>query len=666
MFVLPIITFFLFAIVYFSKKKNAIESVVVSWLFVTLYSWIIMELFSMFELINTITAVLSWCVICIVLAIIVVKDKSVRIAMEYIKNSRRIRDYWKQHRMAFICVGVFCVIICILSLLRSQNLFDNIHHRLSKIMHWIQDGKVGYFATWTTTEIKYSNLTEYMMAQIYLLKGSDRLITIVQAGAYICSGCCIYGISRKIGASVRFALLAVWIFFLTPMVIIETITTQTDVVAGLYLLSFIYFLLDYIHADKLCMNKESALSAVCLSASVLFGYLSKPTVCFAMIIFFVWMCVVRLIKRDKFAVLLQYILIGIVVTVILLLPDAYRNYEYKNAPIPVYAENREVTSVTNRGLNDTNNSMVSSEANNALASLTNPKKFAAVCIRNLAANSTSRCFPKINNLLVRFVEKFEFVIDFSMNLGFHVLVTEGLGETNEPSPVIMFLLIVSWLCVLMRISKIKRESVLYFLLATLSLIVQAGLMGYTFFRQRYLIGIMATLCPAFAVVMENIRISMKMRLNIAVAVITICSFGMVNALSYEIPYIMFGFQGENIHQYFFYEDDEELYYQLLLDHINKNGYQTVGMYGSIAYEYVLWREIENLERMEHVNVKSSYQGAKLEDMEFMPECIIEEVSVEEGTNWEEIMYCHGQKYVCEWKVIGENGRNYAVLVPCEQ
>ena len=91
----------------------------------------------------------------------------------------------------------------------------------------------------------------------------------------------------------------------------------------------------------------------------------------------------------------------------------------------------------------------------------------------------------------------------------------------------------------------------------------------------------------------------------------------------------------------------------------------MGMYGAIAYEYILWQEIDGLERMEHVNVPSNYQGAKLEDASFLPECIVKEVPAKEADAYEEEMYCHGQRYVCEWKAWGDNHRNYLVFVPGE-
>lgn len=690
MFILPVIAYLLFLIIYFDKKKNIIESIVTSWLFVTLCTWIIVEFFSVFKWLNTVTTVISWSAICIIFAIPVVKNKLIRKTINDCKADNNIREFWENHKGNLICLFLFCAVICLFSILRSQNLIDNLYHRLAKIMHWIQNGTVDYFATGTPAELQYTKLTEYMNAQIYLLKGPDRIINLVQAGAYVCSGCCVYGISRKIGASMKFALLSAWIYLLTPMVIIETLTTQTDVVAGSYLLTFVYYLLDYIQVDKLLMNRKWALSAVCLSASVLFGYLAKPTVCFAMVIFFVWMCVVRISKRDKFKILLQHIFIGVIVAILLFLPDAVRSYQYQNTPGLLYSakendqENIEVeieksievaSETADAGISavseektveDTEDQRVdnTTEADRVMSTAGDPREFIMVAIRNLAANATSRCFPKINNLFLRFVEKCEARLDYSGYRYFRVLVEEGLGETSEPSPAIMFFLVISWVCVVMRISKLHKEQFWYLFFATVALTVQAALMGYTWYRQRYLIGAMAVLCPAFAIVLENICISLRARLNLSVAMVTICSFGTANALSYEIPYIVFGFQGSNIHQYFIHDSNTELYYQLMLDYVNDKGYETVGMYGIVSYEYVLWQGIDNLERMEHVCVNPTYyECAKLEDTEFMPECIVEEIPAEFPI--EEYVCCHGQWYVCDWQATDENGRHYAVLIPYE-
>lgn len=708
MFILPVVAYLLFLVIYFSKKRNVVEAIAVAWLFITLYSWVIVEVSSSFGILGTPVALVSWGVLCVALAGYFIRKKIGKAVLEYCRTEKRVYGFVQENRRSRTCLTLFCFTICLLSVLRGQNLIDNLYHRLPKIMHWIQDGRVGYFATVTPAEIQYTKLTEYMIAQIYLLKGSDRFINLVQAGAYVCSLGCLYGISRKIGASRKFAMLSVWIYCLTPMVIIEVFTAQTDIVAGVYLLIFLYILLDFVQADRLSMSREGALSAVYLSSSVMFGYLTKPTVCFAMVVFFVWMCFVRVVRRDRIKVLMQYVLIGAVTACVLFLPDALRTYRYvhmsdsqyvkdaaaaepEKAEVAADSGERKESSDKTAVWIDMKNSVEiamdtsgtggamtlatsaevledqrvdnTSEADRVISGILDPKEFMIVAIRNLAANTTSRCFPKINDLIVRFVEKCESALNYEGGYRyFRVMLGENLGETSEPSPAIMYFLLAAWICVLSRFSRIRREQLVYLVLASLALVIQSGLMGYTWYRQRYLLGVMGILCPAFAVVVENISVSIRARLNLAVAMMAVCSLGAANAMSFEIPYTVFGFQGKEIHKYFIHDSGTELYYQLMLDYINEHDYRTAGMIGVVSYEYVLWQGIEDLERLEHVGVNPVYfEAAKLEDQEFIPECIIEEIPGEFVLD--EFIYIHEVPYICDWKATDENGRNYAVLIP---
>ena len=345
MFVLPIAAYLLFCAAYFDQKKNVVESVAVSWLFLTLFTWLFTEVSGAFGLFGTPAALAAWGALCLALAVYLIRKGLPRRAAVYFRTDGHMRGFWRENRANVICMAVFCTVVCLLAVLRSQNLIDNLEHRLPKIMHWIQNGRPGYFATETPQEINYTKLIEYMNAQIILLFGPDRVVNLVQIGAYLCSACCIYGISRKLRASRSFAFLACWIYLLNPMIMIEVFTAQTDVAAGVYLLAFVYFLLDFIHADRLRMDRRGALEAVGLALSAMFGYLSKPTVCFAMVIFFLWMCAVRIVRRDSLKALAQFAVAGGLIAVILLVPDAVRKYEYQRIPnvIPESVETEEST-----------------------------------------------------------------------------------------------------------------------------------------------------------------------------------------------------------------------------------------------------------------------------------------------------------------------------------
>lgn len=669
MFVLPIAAYLLFCAAYFDQKKNVVESVAVSWLFLTLFAWLFTEVSGAFGLFGTPAALAAWGALCLALAVYLIRKGLPRRAAAYFRTDGHMRGFWRENRANVICMAAFCTVVCLLAVLRSQNLIDNLEHRLPKIMHWIQNGRPGYFATETPQEINYTKLIEYMNAQIILLFGPDRVVNLVQIGAYLCSACCIYGVSRKLKASRSFAFLACWIYLLNPMIMIEVFTAQTDVAAGVYLLAFVYFLLDFIHADRLRMDRRGALEAVGLALSAMFGYLSKPTVCFAMVIFFLWMCAVRIVRRDSLKALAQFAVAGGLIAVILLVPDAVRKYEYQRIPnvIPESVETEESADGGEEEEDEEEEAGALADeydlSDGVVNTLRQPKEFVIVCIRNLAANSTTRCFAKVNEWITRFVEKCERVLNYSGGYRyFRVMVDGGVGETSEPSPAIMFFLLAAWIVVIFRISRIDREQFLYMLSATLAMVVQAGLMSYTWYRQRYLIGVMAVLCPIFAVVVENIAVTLRMKLNLAAAMTAVCCFGPANTLFSEIPYVISGFHGGQLHQYLLHDESAELYYQLMIDYVNEHGYETVGTFGFLSYEQILWREIDGLKRLEHVGINPGvFAAAKLEDKNYAPQCIIMELPEQYGLV--DVLEHHGMQYTCAWRAVNENGRSYSVLVP---
>lgn len=675
MFILPTIAFISIIIIDYAYRRKILEAIADAWLAITIYTWTTVEILSVINKWNQWTVLLVWSAVCIILVGAIVQKKLWQKIVPMLQGKDglivKVRDY----RGGIIAFGTFITLISITALMRSQSLVDNLTHRLPRIMHWIQNESVRYFATSSPRQVQLSSLTEYMNAQIYLLGGSDRLINLVQIGSYVCSGFVIFGISRKLGINHKLSFMAAGLYLLIPIGIIEVCTAQTDIVAGSYLIIFVYLLLDFIQADRLVMDKEGVFSAVRLSACVMAGYLTKPTVCFSMVIFFLWMCVERFLKKDNIIELFKYIIVGGSVAIILFSPSYIRNHKAysitDNIADDIAQSESESIEGDNGAIEDcitednvNKNSIVVREANQTLVlnNLSSAKRFAMSCIQNLGMNASTRCFPQINKLITKVVYKCAAMLDyvFPPEGDFWIFVDNGeLGETNEPSPAIMLFWVLAWGGIVLRLSKVSKEQLIYLFCATVSMILQSGLMGYTYYRARYLLGVMAVLCPVFAAVVQGIKANKTIKQKVVTTLIVISCFGVVNVFTYEIPYVVDGFKGEKIHQYFVNNNEPEYYYDQMAHFASKNGYTKIGIAGVIQYEYALWRTIENLERLEMVNVEDVILK-KFEDASFVPECIFEE-SKEEMVIGDSLI-CHNVEYECVWVDFGNN-RYYTVFIP---
>ena len=67
-----------------------------------------------------------------------------------------------------------------LALLTATTNWDSLTYHLPRILHWIQQGSVDHYPTNIIRQIDLAPWSSFAMANLYLLQGSDRWISLVQ------------------------------------------------------------------------------------------------------------------------------------------------------------------------------------------------------------------------------------------------------------------------------------------------------------------------------------------------------------------------------------------------------------------------------------------------------------------------------------------------------
>lgn len=654
MFVLPISFFILLFLLIYCRTHDIFKSVANTWLGFTAIVWGTTELLSAVHLWTKTVNALMWICLLVGFGMVLFKENNLTFLPENIKK------YYKDHRNCVIALAVFGIVVLTLAMLRSNSNVDSMVYHLPRIMHWIQNKSVGHYAAAKDLQIRYPALAEYFVSQILILGGSDRFANFFQLLAYFLSAFMIVGICKKLRVSGRKSFVAALLYLFMPMAFAQAFTTQTDNMGCMFLLSYVFILLDFILTERLQADKKGLISGVKLAASVMFGYLCKPTVCFAMLVFFIWMCIVRLYRKDSFFVLIKYLFVGMAVATLIYFPLFAKSYQtYYMLPNQIVAENNEQADeddiLPSLQLKDAGNTLM---PDSILVSdaIKNPKTFVMTCIQNLGRNSTSICLPKWNETIERIIQRVAILLDYDyIRFG----VQEGkefFGCDTASNPAIMLLAVLLIVCVILKVSRPDRNQVIFCSCAVFSLIIQCGLMGYSPFRIRYLVGVMALLCVCIGIVIDNFSVTQEVKKNIGIVLVTLSSFGIVNSLSYQINYVHESLKGETLHQYFIDYDLHESGYQSLLEHINNNQFTNIGIASKFDFEYVLWSGIDNLDRLEAVNLEATPYRV-YEDINYYPDCIIVEARPEQEID--ERLNCHGNEYVCTWTGTG-NYYHYAV------
>lgn len=660
MFILPICATVLLFIIIFHKEKNCIKSMALTWLGYTVISWGSIELLGWFYVWNKVTVSLVWLSVIIVCGYSIYHNKIWKsVSLDAICDSYVIRQI-KEHRFIAGITISFVGIIFVFAFLRSPNNVDSMVYHLARIMHWIQEQSARPFAAGIKLQVRYPSLSEYMIAQIAVLGAHDRLFNLYQTMGYFLSGALIYGIGRKILVSRRIAFLSAWIYWLIPMAMAQSFTTQTDDIAGTFLLIYIYFLLDFIQKDKLQADKKGLLEGVRLAACVMLGYLCKPTIAFAMVVFFLWMCIVRIIRRDSIVVLLKYVVVGAITAFLIYVPSLAKSYDtYVVQPKKMVAESSatETAQATKVGMSQAANTLAP-DSFNVTKALSDPAEFIVTCAKNSIRNSFSAYFPQWNDFGVRAVNKLANKLNYDVK---RYGIQEGMNFwacDYASAPALMFICAFMGICFLTRFSRTDGSQSVFVVCAVISFFVQCALMGYTPFRTRYLVGVMALLAISIGVILDNLRIQERSRLNLGIWLLALCSLGGVNTFYRDLKMTIDSFSGESIHKYFMGNPLPEEGNQAVIDVINANNFTNIGVKGEYGYEYILWAKISNLRRLENVNLTNAYRV--YEDMSYIPECIIWETGTEEEQT--ETLECHGIIYEQVWSYPGY-GQFFGLYTP---
>lgn len=169
--------------------------------------------------------------------------------------------------------SLILVVLGVIALISAPNTWDSMTYHLSRVVHWLQNGSVAHYPTHIVRQLISNPLAEYLLLHLQLLSGGDRFANLVQwsslIGVLMGTSC----IARSLGAGVTGQALSA-IFALTiPMALLQANSTQNDLLAGYWLVSFVGLTLSAL---------ESPRTPVVLAAAVSLGLalLTKATVYF--------------------------------------------------------------------------------------------------------------------------------------------------------------------------------------------------------------------------------------------------------------------------------------------------------------------------------------------------------------------------------------------------
>ena len=318
----------LFLYISYRKGKFDVSGFIYALVFWCLFLYAITELLSVGSLLNVVSLWIVWMMLDTVLIVLLIKNKAFKLLKESLHFDSRDSKY------KFICAGLFILFALVIMYISSHVVpynWDSLTYHLTRIFIWRQNQSVAHFATVGWRQVASPVLAEFVNTNVYIMfyplfKANDGLFNILQSVSYLINIGFVYAISVKIGCKKRFGLFAAFLFACAPICFAEAMSTQVDQFATVWLLGFIYVVLEMIYdREKVNLNADGRMRMAVLGISAGFGYLAKPSVLIGMMIFAIWLIVVCFRRKDDTKLIVQWIVMTCLTAVLVMAPEIIRN-----------------------------------------------------------------------------------------------------------------------------------------------------------------------------------------------------------------------------------------------------------------------------------------------------------------------------------------------------
>ena len=624
-------------------NKETVERYIYAVIWWTLICYGMTEILSCFCAITTRNLWCCWLFLDIALLVLIFRKFPNRLSAKSVVSAG-LKVF---HKKEVILLAVFAIGLLFLAIRTVPYNWDSMTYHLSRLYHWKQNGSVAHYATSIDRQVASPVLGAFVNLHVYVMcGGSDIFINLLQAVSFLTNGILIYVIAKRLSCTPRYCVLATVLYYTTPIAFAEALTTQVDNFSTLWMLCFVYLLLEFLNLEKqIIWNRECLERVLALSVCIAFGYLTKPSVCISMVLFAFWLFLIVIKRKDKCLTIVSYLLVSGVLMVMLLLPELLRNISTFGAiSSPGVGQRQLIGSLYYKNV------------------LLN-------CLKNFTFNLPSVWIYGGTEMLWKFVVWVAQVGSIDINnpaiaedgKEFYMHGPQTYGHDTAVNPIVVTLMII---CVIFFVVRNRKWSVAkrqlgelrnqFFVVAVISFMAFCAVLRWEPFVSRYMISYFAILCPAISMQTElffsergngnwdkgQSFLAIVYFVSIVELYGLICCHGKI-AMGSDRP------EGYFHNNTWIMED-----YKAAANYVNENSNETVGLcLGGDTYEYPLLQLLDKELHIEHVNV-SNYTK-KYENADFCPDTII----VIDLENLDDTLDINGRTYTKK-EIIGEKIRIY--------
>jgi hypothetical protein len=245
MVVIILISYILFFFIFIEKDGTGLrEALVKSFLVEFLLILFSTEVLSLINQITYKGVLFFWILIVIFESIALlglVRSKKYDIALINYLKGKVILDWFEWLILFFI--GLTCSVTLLIALLSPPNNYDSMTYHMARVAEWIQYQNVNFYPTAIPRQNYSPPLAEYAILHLQVLSKSDYFANLVQWSSYLIAIILTSLVVKELKIPLIYQMGTGLITATIPMLILQSTSTQNDLLAGVFCLSFAYYLL---------------------------------------------------------------------------------------------------------------------------------------------------------------------------------------------------------------------------------------------------------------------------------------------------------------------------------------------------------------------------------------------------------------------------------------
>lgn len=320
MIILPILTF-VFIVLFLSQfivdiRKNWIIASVVVFSALS----IVTEILGWFSLINRYSIIGFWTIFLIISSILILKSAK-RIPWQKLIESIRIKNW----RFFWVLLTVYSLTLLLISLYSAPSNWDSMTYHLSRIMHWVQNGNLEFYPTNILRQLNFPPFSEVIITHLYLLTNDDRMMNLVQWFSYASIIITISLLTDEFSGGYKSRVISAVLAAAIPMAIMQSTTTQNDLLVGYLIMTSIWFFFRLI-------KEKNLINLLFLAFSVSLALYTKTTAYIYLLPLLLWLSMVYL-KKFEYKTIVTHGFTFILVVVVINGSHYTRNFNLWDNPL---------------------------------------------------------------------------------------------------------------------------------------------------------------------------------------------------------------------------------------------------------------------------------------------------------------------------------------------